>query len=293
MFRGFESKCVDLGDVTIHFAIGGRGPGLLLLHGNPQTHAMWHKIAPALAKHFTVVAADLRGQGDSSKPRGEDDHSNYSKRTMAHHQVELMGKLGFESFSVAGHDRGARVAHRLVLDHPDRVDKVAFLDIVPTLEMYEQTNRGFALLYWSNFFYAQPADLPETMIASDPKRFVESNLFDFARNDRDVFAEEAVSEYIRCFSDSAAIHAACEDYRASFSVDLGHDSVDRGRRIEKPALALWGANGVMERCFDVIGMWRNKASNVTGKALDAGHYLAEEQPEVTTRELLDFFAQRR
>jgi haloacetate dehalogenase len=251
---------------------------------------MWHKIAPALAEQFTVVAADLRGQGDSSKPRGEYDHSTYSKRTMAHDQVKLMGDLGFESFSVAGHDRGARVAHRLVLDYPDRINKVAFLDIVPTLEMYEQTNKEFALLYWSNFFYAQPANLPETMIASDPKRFVESNLFDFVRNDRNVFDEEAVSEYIRCFSDRDAIHAACEDYRASFSVDLEHDSADRGRRIERPALVLWGANGVMERCFDVMGMWRNKASDVTGMALDAGHYLAEEQPEATTTELLNFFA---
>ncbi len=288
LYPNFEADDMVIDDLKIHFVRGGKGPGLLLLHGNPQTHAMWHKVAPALSEHFTVVAADLRGQGDSGKPRDAGDHVTYSKKAMACDQVELMSRLGFERFFLVGHDRGARVAHRMALDYPDRVAKVAYFDILPTLELYERTSREFALLYWSNFFYAQPPDLPETLIGADPALFVKRNLFDFADDERQVFDDEAVEEYIRCFSNGDTIHAACEDYRASFSVDQEHDTADRHRKIECPTLVLWGARGVMEQCFDVMDVWRNKASQLSGRSLDAGHYLAEEQPEATIKELLDF-----
>ncbi len=292
LFQGFETHDLVVGDVNIHFVRRGEGPALLLLHGIPQTHVMWHKVAPALAEHFTVIAADLRGQGDSGKPRDTGDHSTYSNRRMARDQVELMSALGFEDFCLAGHDIGARVAHRMTLDYPERVSKVAFLDILPTLELYEHTNRDFALLYWSNFFLAQPPDLPERMIGSDPAFYVQRDLFDFVSDDRDkdeVFVEEALAEYIRCLRNSDAIHALCEDARASFSVDHDHDVVDRHRQIECPALVLWGARGAMEQCFDVMEVWQKKASQLSGRALDAGHYLAEEQPDQTIYELLKFF----
>lgn len=292
LFQGFESDDRVVGDVKIHFVRRGEGPPLLLLHGIPQTHVMWHKVAPALAEHFTVIAADLRGQGDSGKPRDAGDHSTYSNRVMAQDQVELMSAFGFEDFYLAGHDIGARVAHRMTLDHPERVSKVAFLDILPTLELYERTNRDFALLYWSNFFLAQPPDLPERLIGSDPAYYVQRDLLDFVDDDRDkneVFVEEALAEYIRCLRDSDAIHALCEDARASFSVDHDHDLADRHKQIECPALVLWGARGVMERCFDVMEVWQSRASQLSGRALDAGHYLAEEQPGQTVHELLKFF----
>jgi len=292
LFQGFEARDLVVGEVNIHFVQCGDGPPLLLLHGVPQTHVMWHKVAPALAEHFTVIAADLRGQGDSGKPRDAGDHSTYSNRSMAYDQVALMSALGFEDFFVAGHDIGARVAHRMTLDHPERASKVAFLDILPTVELYEHTNRNFALHYWSNFFLAQPPDLPERMIGADPAFYVQRDLFDFVDDDRDkndVFVEEALAEYIRCLSDSDAIHALCEDARASFSVDYDHDMTDRHKQINCPALVLWGAKGVMERCFDVMDVWQRKASRLSGRALDAGHYLAEEQPDQTIHELLKFF----
>lgn len=292
LFQGFETHDLGVGDVDIHFVRRGEGPALLLLHGIPQTHVMWHKVAPALAEHFTVVAADLRGQGDSGKPRDAGDHSTYSNRRMARDQVGLMSALGFEDFFLAGHDIGARVAHRMTLDYPERVSKVAFLDILPTLDLYEHTNRDFALLYWSNFFLAQPPELPERMIGSDPAFYVQRDLLDFVDGDREkdeVFTEKALAEYIRCLSDSDAIHALCEDARASFSVDHDHDVADRHTKIECPALVLWGARGVMERCFDVMDVWQKRASQLSGRALDAGHYLAEEQPGPTVHELLKFF----
>ena len=261
LFQGFTNHDVVIDDVNIHFVRGGEGPGLLLLHGIPQTHVMWHKVAPALSKRFTVIAADLRGQGDSDKPRDSGDHSTYSNRAMAHDQVELMSTLGFDKFNLAGHDIGARVAHRIALDYPDRVTKLAILDILPTLELYEQTNKDFALLYWSNFFLAQPPNLPERMIGADPAFYVQRDLFDFVDDDRnknDVFVGEAVSEYIRCLSNGSAIHALCEDARASFTIDHEHDTADRHRQIECPTLVLWGARGVLERCFDVMGVWRKR-----------------------------------
>ncbi len=268
MFQGFESNDLVVSDVNIHFVRRGEGPPLLLLHGIPQTHAMWHKVAPELAEHFTVIAADLRGQGDSGKPRDVGDHSTYSNRRMACDQVELMSALGFENFYLAGHDIGARVAHRMTLEFPERVSKVAFLDIVPTLELYAHISREFALLYWSNFFLAQPPDLPERMIGSDPAYYVQRDLFDFVDDDRDknaIFAEEALAEYIRCLRNSDAIHALCEDARASFSVDHDHDDSDRHKQIECPALVLWGARGVMEQCFDVMEIWKKRHPSFPGE----------------------------
>lgn len=292
LFPGFEPVDIVTGDgIAIHGVRGGEGPPLLLLHGNPQSHVMWHKVAPALARRHTVVATDLRGYGGSDKPAGGADHAAYSKRTMAQDQVEVMAALGHRRFAVAGHDRGARVTHRMALDHPERVAAAAVLDIVPTLEMYDRTNRDFALLYWTNFFYAQPVDLPERLIAGDPDRFVESNLFDLG-DDARIFDLRAVEAYKQAFRDPATIHAACEDYRASFSIDREHDAADLGRRLASPLLVLWGARGVMERCFDVMALWRDKASELSGHRLDAGHYLAEERPHETAAQLLSFFDSR-
>ena len=287
LFPGFVEKRIETSQAEINLVVGGDGPPLLLLHGNPQTHVMWHKVAPRLARRFTVVATDSRGYGDSSKPHGKPDHSTYSKRALALDQVEVMETLGFTSFHVAGHDRGGRVAHRMALDHPDRVSKVAFLDIVPTYDLYRQTNKEFAISHWSNFFYMQPYDLPERLIAGDPEYFIRTNLTDFA-DAEGVFPEAAVAEYVRCFT-PAAVHAACEDYRASFSIDDEHDTADRQLKIRCPTLVLWGLKGACQTCFDIKSIWRNSAEDAVYKALDTDHYLAEEDPDGTFEALNEFF----
>ena len=270
--------------------MGGSGPPLLLLHGYPQTYLIWRSLAPRLAQTFTVVASDLRGYGASSKPPGLPDHSNYSKRTMALDQVEMMRRLGFERFLLCGHDRGGRVGHRLATDHPDRVEKLAVLDIAPTRAMYEGTSQVFARAYYHWFFLIQPAPFPETLIGAAPEAFLHHHMMRFAG--LAPFMPDAWPEYVRTFSEPATIHATCEDYRASASVDLEHDAVDiaAGRRVRCPLLALWGGHGIVERCFDALAEWRRVATGVQGKALPCGHYIPEEAPDRLFDELMVFFS---
>jgi haloacetate dehalogenase len=287
LIPGFTNHRIATGETEINVATGGSGPPLLLLHGYPQTHAMWHRVAPRLAEHCTVVAADLRGYGDSAKPDGGDRHIAYSKRTMALDQVEVMAALGHLSFDVVAHDRGARVAHRMALDHPKAVRKLAVLDIVPTRLMYAASNQVFATAYFHWYFLIQPAPFPETLIGANPDFFIKA-LMGGRYGGLSVFAPEAMEEYLRCFRNPATIHASCEDYRAAAGIDLVHDAADVERKIECPLLVLWGRHGVIERCFDPIAEWNKAARNVRGQALDCGHYLAEEKPdEVVT--LVDAF----
>ncbi len=286
MFDGFSEQDVETAGATIHLRRAGSGPPLLLLHGYPQTSAMWHRVAPQLASRFTVVAADLRGYGRSSKPPSGPDHSGYSKRAMAQDQVEVMGKLGFARFFVAGHDRGGRVAHRMALDHPDRVAKLAVLDIVPTRTMFQRVDQYLATVYFHWFFLIQPYDFPERLIGADPDSYFRSR---FAALSSESLAPEAIEEYVRAFRDPAAIHASCEDYRAAASIDLAHDEADIEKRIASPLLVLWGAKGRIARAFDVLATWRERARDVRGRALPCGHYVPEEAPDETLRELLDFF----
>jgi haloacetate dehalogenase len=289
VFEGFERSRVETREAEINLVRGGEGTPVLLLHGYPQTYAMWHPVAPRLAESFTVVATDLRGYGDSSKPPGGEDHAAYSKRAMAGDQVEVMRALGFDSFAVVGHDRGARVAHRMALDHPDRVTKLAVLDIIPTREVFATVDKDLATAYYHWFFFIQPYDLPETLIGADPGYYLRKKLGGWGTS-FETFAPEALAEYERCFNDPRTIHASCEDYRAAASIDLIHDEADaeKGIMVECPLLALWGARGVMERLYDVEGVWRKYARDVRGKPLDAGHFLAEEKPEETAWELLGF-----
>ncbi len=287
MFDGFVQSRIRASGTEINLRKGGQGPPLLLLHGNPQTHVMWHKIAPRLAESFTVVAPDLRGYGDSGKPPGGDNHEAYSKRAMAQDQVEVMAALGFERFAVVGHDRGARVTHRLALDHAERVNKAAVLDIAPTLTMYERTDMAFATAYYHWFFLIQPFDLPERLIGADPDYYMDKKIEAWSKTEG-CFTPEALAEYKRCFRDPETIHAMCEDYRASAGIDLAHDRADLARRIACPLLVLWGAKGVVERSYDVLEVWRERAERVTGRALPCGHFLPEEAPEATLTELLTF-----
>ena len=288
MLHGFENRDVQVGDITVAASVGGSGPPLLLLHGYPQTRACWHRVAPGLARRFTVVAADLRGYGDSSKPPGGGDHAAYSKRTMAADMVAVMRELGHERFGVAGHDRGARVARRMALDHPGAVERAAVLDIVPTLTLFDGTDQAFATAYYHWFFLIQPDGLPEAMIGRDPEWFLRETLRRWSGRARPL-DEEAIREYARCFSDPAAIHGSCEDYRAAAGIDLDHDRADAGRPMACPLLVLWGAHGAMERLYDVLGSWRDSAGEVSGRALPCGHFLPEECPDETLAELTAFF----
>lgn len=288
MFEGFEEQRIETGGAVISTVRGGDGPPLLLLHGYPQTHVMWHKIGPQLAEDFTVVATDLRGYGDSSEPDGGENHAGYSKRAMAQDQVEVMERLGFESFYVAGHDRGGRVAHRMALDHPGRVEKLAVLDIAPTHTMYTTTDMEFARAYYHWFFLIQPYDLPETLIGAAPEYYLRKKLGQWGK-DESAFSSEALSEYLRCFT-PATIHASCEDYRASASIDLVHDEEGLGSKLSCPLLVLWGEKGFVGKKYDVIATWREKAEDVRGSSLPCGHFLPEEAPEGTLEALRGFFA---
>jgi haloacetate dehalogenase len=287
MLPGFTTDRVAAGDVTINVCHGGAGPPLLLLHGYPQTHVMWHRIAPTLAQRFTVVCPDLRGYGDSDKPFGGGDHSAYSKRVMALDQVAVMRHLGFERFAVAGHDRGARVALRLALDHPDAVSHLAILDIIPTKTIYETVDQQRATTVWRYFFLIQPRDLPERLIAGDRRGYLHWTLNEWCATPG-ALAGDALAEYERCF-DPATIHATCEDYRAGATIDLEHDRGDASRQLACPTLVLWSRPGI-GNTYDVPGIWHERAPHFTAAALDCGHFLAEERPQETTDALRSFLS---
>jgi haloacetate dehalogenase len=289
MFDDFKDVSAKVDGVRIKAIQGGTGPALLLLHGHPQTHAIWHKVVPTLAKHFTIVAADLRGYGDSDKPQGLADHSNYSKRRLAQDQVDLMRTLGHESFSVLGHDRGGRVAARMALDHPNVVTKLITLDVAPTLAMYEKTSFEFARAYWHWFFLVRPAPFPETLIRADADLYLKQTIGARSAGLKP-FTPAAYAEYLRCLQQPDTAHGICEDYRASVTIDLEHDreSLAKGQKIKCDFLALWGAEGVIEKCFDPIAEWRNFSDNVSGHSLPCGHYIPEEAPELLIECALPF-----
>jgi haloacetate dehalogenase len=293
MFDGFHLEMLDLGEIRVRVRVGGVGPPLLLLHGNPQTHMMWHRVAPALAEQFTVVAPDLRGYGKTSKPASTPDHAAYSKRTMALDQIDLMRSLGHLRFSIAGHDRGARVGYRLALDHPGSVEKLAVLDIIPTGEMFARGRREFGLSHYHWFFMAQPAPLPETLIGADPEWFWRWHTT--RGPDTSFFDEGALEDYLDCFSDPDTIRGICEDYRAGATIDFDHDMADKaeGRKIECPLLVLWSGRGSIDNWYDLLEVWGEWADDVRGWALPCGHYLAEEAPEATGVALMTFFSEPR
>src|ERR1700682_618409 len=288
MFEGFTSTDIDVPGARIHLRHRGSGPPLLLLHGNPLTHVMWHKVAPRLAEEFTVVAPDLRGYGDSSKPPGGGDHDAYSFRTMANDQVAVMKQMGFDKWFVAGHDRGGRVAHRMALDHPDKVARVAFLDIVPTLHMLSNIPLKWAVDSYHWFFMAQPFDYPEQMLISyGLERYIRKKL-DKKGVGMSAFTAEALAEYIRCCTPEN-IHAVCEDYRAAVGIDLVHDEADLETKLSIPMLVLWGEESHVNRSYRPIEIWLERAVDVRGRMLPCGHYPAEQVPDETYAELRAFF----
>jgi len=288
LFPGFKPHRLRTTGAEIHCLVGGNGPPLLLLHGYPQTHVMWHRVAPRLAERYTVVCSDLRGYGDSSKPAGGERHSNYSKRAMAADQVEVMHALGFPRFAVAGHDRGARVVHRMCLDRPDAILRAAVLDISPTRIMYAKTDKLFATAYYHWFFLIQPFDLPERLIGADPVYYLRRKLGAWSAASAP-FDPRALAEYERCFDNAATIHATCEDYRAAAGIDLEHDAIDAEKRVRCPLLVLWGEKGVVNRLFEPLRDWGSVATDVRGRTLPTGHFLAEEAPDETLAEFLAFF----
>ncbi|MFT6791337.1 MAG: haloacetate dehalogenase [Cellvibrionaceae bacterium] len=285
----FTTTQIKTSGAEINLVHGGSGNPLLLLHGYPQTHAMWHKVAPLLARHFHVICPDLRGYGDSEKPASAADHSTYSKRAMAQDMVEVMQQFGYRQFSVAGHDRGARVAHRIALDHSNAVDKVCVMDIVPTRHMFNTTDQHFATGYYHWFFLIQPDGLPERMIAADPAYYLMEKLKRWSAPGM-VFSDESVAEYVRCFSQPDTIDASCEDYRAGATIDLEHDEADKDNRVEAPLLVLWGLKGFVHQTYKPLDIWLEYALKVEGNALDSGHFLAEEASEAVCSELLEFFS---
>ncbi len=294
-FAGFALERRRVGQVQLNLrhnlAHSVGKPPLLLLHGFPQTHAIWHRIASVLAPHFALVLPDLRGYGDSDKPPSDPHHAAYSKRAMAADNAALMRALGFDSFFVCGHDRGGRVAHRMALDFPDAVRKLMLLDISPTLTMYERTDMAFAQQYYHWFFLIQPAPLPETLIGADPVFYLRKKVSGWGSGGAGFFDPRALTEYERCFSDTAAIHAMCEDYRAAASIDLAHDRADAEARIACPVHVLWGERGVVHRLFTPVADWQAKASGpVSGHAVPSGHYIAEEIPDLLVNEIISFFA---
>ncbi len=287
-FDGFQEAIVPVPQGHVFSRIGGRGPALLLLHGYPQTSAMWHRVAPVLAQDYTVICADLRGYGRSSKPNTDAQHAPYSKRAMANDLLALMDVLGHDRFLIGAHDRGARVAHRLAADHPDKVRALALLDIAPTREMYANTSAAFAAAYWHWFWLIQPAPFPETMIAADPDAFWLKKCGSGSAG-LTPFAEPALREYLEAFSRPETIHASCEDYRAAHGIDIAHDDADDSR-LPMPLRVNWASRGVIERCFDCLSLWHHRAQNVTGTTIDGGHYLAEECPDAVIAHWHPFFA---
>ena len=287
MFKGFKKKFIKVKKGKIFCRVGGKGPALLLLHGYPQTHIMWHKIANNLAKHFTIIAADLRGYGSSFVLKSDNKHLNYSKREMSKDMVQLMDKLGFKNFFIVGHDRGGRVAHRLARDFKKKVIAMSVLDICPTLDMYELTEKNFAKAYFHWFFLIQPKWLPERMIESDPKKWMKSCLDKWSGNSKFGKAEEF---YFKAFKQSKRIHATCEDYRASATIDLEHDKKDRNRLLNIPIQILWGKKGVIGKQFKPIKIWQKYSNKkVLGIEINSGHFIPEQNPKETIKQLKKFF----
>jgi haloacetate dehalogenase len=288
LFPGFERRRIRTGGATINLVHAGDGPPLLLLHGYPETHAMWHKLAPRLARRYSVVCADLRGYGDSSKPRGLPDHSNYSKRAMAQDMAEAMSALGHRTFHVVGHDRGGRVAHRLARDHGSRVRTLTVLDISPTLRVFESTDMALARAFYHWFFLIQPSPMPERMIAAVRARYLLGRIGRGPGGLKN-FPRAVQREYLRCF-DRRGIHGSCEDYRAAAGIDLAHDRRDAGKKLRMPVLALWAKHSPVGTMFDCLADWRAVARDVRGRAIDCGHFLPEEAPRETLREIERFLA---
>lgn len=290
-FDRFSEQSLAVGDgIEIYARVGGRGPPLLLLHGYPQTHVCWHKVVDALAEDFTVVATDLRGYGASSKPSRRQDPTLYTKRAMARDQVQAMQQLGFERFHVVGHDRGGRVAHRMAIDSPEAVDRLAVVDIAPTLTMYTATDQTFAEAYYHWFFLIQPYDFPERLIGGDPEYFLRHTFKSWCKTDGAI-SSDAFEAYLRAFQNPDMIHASCEDYRAAATLDLDHDREDDAEdaKILAPVLAVWGAKGIVGKKFDVIQSWKEKAAfPVEGFALECGHFIPEEDPQGLINALVPF-----
>jgi haloacetate dehalogenase len=290
VFDGFETIDIATSGTTIHGVRGGQGPPVLLLHGIPETHLMWHRVAPRLAERFTVVATDLRGFGDSGRPPSASDHAPYSMREIARDQLEVMHTLGYDRFSVVGHDRGARCAYRLALDHPRAVSRVAVLDIVPTADAFRRADRDFALQFWVWSFLAAPEPVPEALIIQAPAVLVD-HMLEAWSDVRDAFPPDVRAEYIAKFSAPEAIHAICEEYRAAATLDVQHDEADRGRRsIACPVLVLWSHTGAIARRYRPLEVWRAWADDVRGGPVPVGHFLPEEAPDETARQILEFLA---
>ena len=273
--------------IFINITHGGKGKPLLLIHGYPQTHIMWYKVVEELSKEYYIICPDLRGYGDSSKPKGDEKHLTYSKKSMAKDMITLMQKLGFDKFFVADHDRGARVTHRMCLDYPNNILKACVMDITPTYHMFKNTNQAFATGYYHCFFLIQPDFLPETMIGNNPRYYLEEKLKRWSAKGS-VFDKKAIDEYVRCF-DKDSIHATCEDYRAGASIDMSDDEKDRNRKISTPLLVLWGEKGFVNRTYDVLNVWKEYALDLSGEALDCGHFLPEEKPKEVSQKLKEFF----
>ena len=294
MFEGFDRTEIETSGTTINLVHGGDGPPVLLLHGYPQTHVMWHKVAVLLADHFTVVAPDLRGYGDSGKPPADGDLNVYCKRTMAQDQVEVMAELGFESYHVAGHDRGARVGHRMALDHPGRVKSFASLDVVPSQAAFDSMDADLAFAWFHWHFMRQPAPLPETLIGNSVKTYLDFLLESWTAVEGSI-TDEAYSEYLRCFSNPETIRGTCMDYR-SIELDLQHDEADRGRKLTCPVLVLWAGNMAKRPGWqtgarlNMLDTWRERAADVRGGPIDCGHFLPEEAPDEVTNQLLGFWS---
>ena len=284
-FPGFKHISTKTSGATIHSVVGGGGPPLLLLHGYPETHIEWRDVAPELSKKFTVVASDLRGYGDSSKPPDGENHAGYSKRAMAQDHVDVMASLGFQQFALVGHDRGGRVAHRLALDHPDRLTKLAILDIVPTYKVLHSVNNELATANFHWFLLVQKSPLPETLIGNSAETWLRSR---FERIPAGILKPDAFAEYLRAFQLPGSIHGSCEDYRAGATIDLVHDGADLDRKIACPVHVLWGERGLWPKVFDVLETWKERASNVTGKQVPTGHFIAEERPDILLSELNAF-----
>ena len=287
MFKNFKQDIIEVNGVNINYKIGGKGEPLLLLHGYPQSHVLWRKIAPLFAENYTVICSDLRGYGDSDKPQSDKKHLTYSKKIMGLDQNELMKKLGFKEYFLVGHDRGARVAHRMAIDFKENIKKISVLDIVPTSHVFKNTNAILAKRYYHWFFLIQSYPLPETMIGNDPEYYIRSKLQMWGANN-EYLTEEIIQEYLRCFT-TETIQASCEDYRAGASIDLVHHEEDFDKKISCPLQVLWGSKAFVEELYDPIKVWKEWALNVEGQSIDCGHFLPEESPVETYNAIINFF----